>query len=28
MPNLGAFLEPRFAQGIANMLRFTQGLRP
>jgi len=28
MPNLAAFLEPRFAQGIANMLRFTQGLRP
>ena len=28
MPNLGAFLEPRFAQGIAGMLRFTQGLRP
>ena len=28
MPNLAAFLEPRFAQGIANMLRFTQGLWP
>lgn len=28
MPNLAAFLEPRFAESIANMLRFTQGLRP
>lgn len=28
MPNLAAFLEPRFAEAIANMLRFTQGLRP
>jgi flagellar biosynthetic protein FliR len=28
MPNLGAFLEPRFGEAIANMLRFTQGLRP
>jgi flagellar biosynthetic protein FliR len=28
MPSLGAFLEPRFAESIANMLRFTQGLRP
>ncbi|MGJ7527672.1 flagellar biosynthetic protein FliR [Variovorax sp. GB1P17] len=28
MPHLGAFLEPRFAQSLANMLRFTQGLRP
>lgn len=28
MPNLAAFLEPRFAESIANTLRFTQGLRP
>jgi len=28
MPNLAAFLEPRFAEAIANMLRFTQALRP
>ncbi|WP_176663586.1 flagellar biosynthetic protein FliR [Variovorax sp. SG517] len=28
MPNLGAFLEPRFGEAIANALRFTQGLRP
>jgi flagellar biosynthetic protein FliR len=28
MPNLGAFLEPRFAEAISNMLRFTEGLRP
>jgi flagellar biosynthetic protein FliR len=28
MPSLAAFLEPRFAESIANMLRFTQGLRP
>jgi flagellar biosynthetic protein FliR len=27
MPNLAAFLEPRFAESISNMLRFTQGLR-
>jgi len=28
MPNLGAFLEPRFGEAIGNALRFTQGLRP
>jgi flagellar biosynthetic protein FliR len=28
MPHLTAFLEPRFAEGITTMLRFTEGLRP
>jgi flagellar biosynthetic protein FliR len=28
MPNLGAFLEPRFGEAVGNMLRVTQGLRP
>jgi flagellar biosynthesis protein FliR len=28
MPNLGAFLEPRFAEGFASMLNVTRGLRP
>ncbi|PBI95910.1 Flagellar biosynthetic protein FliR [Variovorax boronicumulans] len=27
MPHLAAFLEPRFAESLSNMLRFTQGLR-
>jgi len=27
MPHLGAFLEPRFAEGFESMIRFTQALR-